>query len=81
MGIPVSSAVADLVMENIETRALETLTDPPPVAWPTQNLGEQKFGVGQMFDFGRITLFFLGYRFSQHKMTIRSKHLEWAMAP
>jgi len=42
MGIPVSSAVADLVMENIETRALETLTDPPPVAWPTQKFGGAK---------------------------------------
>jgi len=29
MGFPVSSVVANLVMENIETRALETLADPP----------------------------------------------------
>jgi len=29
MGSPVSSIVANLVMENIETRALETLADPP----------------------------------------------------
>jgi len=29
MGSPVSSVVANLVMEDIETRALETFTDPP----------------------------------------------------
>jgi len=28
-GSPVSSVVANLVMENIETRALETFADPP----------------------------------------------------
>jgi len=29
MGSPVSSVVANLVMEDTETRALETFTDPP----------------------------------------------------
>jgi len=29
MGSPVSSIVANLVMENIETRAPETFADPP----------------------------------------------------
>jgi len=29
MGSPVSSVVANVVMEDIETRALETFTDPP----------------------------------------------------
>jgi len=31
MGSPVSSVVANLVMENIETRALETFADPPRI--------------------------------------------------
>jgi len=34
-----------------------------------------------MFDFGRITLFYLGYRFSKHKMTICSKNFGGAKAP
>jgi len=46
------------------------------VASPKNLGGAKRVGGGKMFDFRRITLFCLGYRLSNHKMTICSENLE-----
>jgi len=46
-----------------------------PVAKPAEILG-----AGKMFDFGRITVIYFGYRFSKHKKARYAKNLG-GMAP
>jgi len=47
----------------------------------SQSIWGVKHSGGEMFDFGRITLFFLGYHLSKHKMTTCSKYLEGPFRP
>jgi len=53
--------------------------------WRSQleNLGGAKIGGSKMFDFRRITLFYLEKRLSKHKITIYSKNLggPWPLWP
>jgi len=43
--------------------------------------GGQKIWGAKTFDFRRITLFYLGYRFSKHKIAIYSKNFLGGMPP